>query len=117
MAVTYSFKITNLELMNNIEGYNNVVTRAFWTLTGVDGDYSEEFLSSTEFPAPGEEFESYETLTEETVIGWVEEHTPEDYITHARTYIADQIALKQAQDLRNAPVLTTAPLPWATLEV
>jgi hypothetical protein len=71
MAVTYNWTIGNLEYNNDSD---QGVVIAHWRCTGVDGDYSASAYSTQSFtpdPSAGD-YVAYDSLTEETVIGWVQ---------------------------------------------
>lgn len=108
--ITYSLKIDTLDRVPSLDGLTDVVTRAIWTMTGVDGDLSATSSACTEFPAPTPEqpFIAFPDLTEETVIGWVETHADPAYLQSRRDHIAQQIV-----DQVSPPVVTSRP-PWET---
>jgi hypothetical protein len=109
MPISYTLKIDSLDCVPALDGLSNVVTRAIWTMTGTDGDLTASTSASTEFPAPTPEqpFIAFEDLTEETVIGWVEECADAAYLESRREVIAGMIAAQIA------PPVITPPLPWA----
>jgi hypothetical protein len=108
MPIAYTLKIDGLDCVPALDGLSNVVSRAIWTMTGVDGDHSATSSASTEFPAPTPEqpFVAFNDLTQATVIGWVEDCTDPDYLASRRAHIADQIAAQIS------PPVVTPPLPW-----
>jgi hypothetical protein len=109
MPITYSMKIDSLDCVPSLDGLSNVVSRAIWTMNGTDGDLTASTSASTEFPAPSPEqpFISFDDLTEETVIGWVEDCADATYLESRREVIAGMIAAQIA------PPVITPPLPWA----
>ena len=112
MPITYTMKIDSLDCVSALDGLTNVVSRAIWTMTGIDGDLTAATSACTELPAPTPEqpFISFDDLTEATVIGWVEVCADETYLESRREVIvgliADQIA----------PPIITPPLPWVETE-
>jgi hypothetical protein len=66
MATAYSWKINDLQ-RNTADG---LVTVIHWNATAVDGDYSAS-INNTQALERGDSFVSYDTLTEETVLGWL----------------------------------------------
>jgi hypothetical protein len=65
---------------------------------------------SSAYPLPSpspEAFTDYSTLTEETVISWLESNLDVGYL---HTYLADEIASKYN------PPITPLPLPWVKTE-
>ena len=70
MAATFTWQIANLE-RNTADGG---VTVAHWRLNAVDGDYSASTYGTQSFTpdADADGFVAYDSLTEETVVGWIE---------------------------------------------
>ena len=112
MSIAYTMKVDSLDCVPALDGLSNVVSRAIWTMTGIDGDLTAATSASTEFPAPTPEqpFISFDDLTEATVIGWVEECADAVYLESRREVIAGLIA-----DQIAPPVVTPA-LPWVETE-
>ena len=71
MSITYNWTIGNLEYNNDSD---QGVVIAHWRCTGVDGDYSASAYSTQSFtPDPSADgYVAYDSLTEATVIGWVQ---------------------------------------------
>ena len=71
MSITYTWTIANLEYNNDSD---QGVVIAHWRCTGVDGDYSASAYSTQSFtPDPSADgYVAYDSLTEATVIGWVQ---------------------------------------------
>jgi hypothetical protein len=71
MAVTYNWTIGNLEYNNDSD---QGVVIVHWRCTGVDGDYSASAYSTQSFtPDPSADgYVAYDSLTEDMVIGWVQ---------------------------------------------
>jgi len=70
MAATFTWTIANLERNSSDGG----VTVAHWRCDGVDGDSSSSAYGTVGFTpdATAEGFVAFESLTEETVLGWVQ---------------------------------------------
>ena len=70
MATTFTWTIANLERNSSDGG----VTVAHWRCDGVDGDNSSSAYGTVGFTpdAEAEGFVAFESLTEETVLGWVQ---------------------------------------------
>ena len=64
--MTITWKINNLERQTS----DGLVTVVHWGASAVDGDYSASIVN-TQALERGESFVSYDTLTEETVLGWL----------------------------------------------
>jgi L-aminopeptidase/D-esterase-like protein len=64
--MTITWKINNLERQTS----DGLVTVVHWGASAVDGDYSASIVN-TQALERGQSFVSYDTLTEETVLGWL----------------------------------------------
>jgi len=109
MSITYSLRVDTLDRVPSLDGLTAVVTRAIWTMTGVDEeDRTATSSASTEFPAPTPEqpFIAFADLSEATVVGWIETHTDPAYLQSRRDHIAQLIA-----DQISPPIVTSRP-PW-----
>ena len=94
-AITW--KINNLERQTS----DGLVTVVHWTAIAVDGDYSAS-INNTQALERGESFVSYDTLTEETVLGWLWGKIDK---------AAVEAALEAQIEAKKAPV-TANGLPW-----
>lgn len=113
MSITYSLRVTEMQRKPSLNGLSDVVTLVVWTMTGVDeAGRAASTGASTELPEPqdGQTFVAFEDLSEETVIGWIEDHTDacrgEGYLQERRDIIAAEIAAQI-----NPPIVTGPP-PW-----
>lgn len=117
MALTYTWKITNLKKMDEVEGLPNVVVHARWTRTGVDEDGNEGvFQGATPLRLPESgsgNFTDFDDLTEEQVIEWIQGEVlgMNGYEEH----IVGQI-MKQINAKKN-PVIDVPLLPWGVQAV
>lgn len=118
MALTYTWKITGLKKRDqvNAEGVTltGAVVQTYWEVKGTDenGD-SGSFSGATPFTAenvPAGSFAAFETLTEETVLGWIQNVVNNDvsYKQHIDERIISQI---------DAANVTDAAMPWSTEEI
>jgi hypothetical protein len=100
-----NWNIANLEYTNDAD---KGVTIAHWRVTAEDGEYSASSYGTTSFTpdASAEGYVAYESLTEETVLGWVKEQLDVEAIESA---LADNIAAQKAP-------ATLAGMPWVTEE-
>jgi hypothetical protein len=90
------------------EGEADVVFTVHWTLTGTDGTYVGGVYGSVGVTVDeGAAFTPYEDLTEEQVIGWVQDALGEEQVASYVANVAQQIA-----DQIDPPVVTP-PLPWS----
>jgi hypothetical protein len=117
MAITYTWKITNLKKADAIEGHTDVVVHARWTRTGVDDDGNEgTFQGATPLRLPdpdAENFTPFEELTEEQVIEWIkgEVMAMSGYDEHIVGQITKQINAKKN------PIIDVDLLPWGVQAV
>jgi outer membrane biosynthesis protein TonB len=107
MPISYSYSINSMSCYPQYDSEKDVVFQVLWTLTGTTASQTSSYSGPTLLPAPqGDDFTPYSQLTEEQVIGWVENGTDPDYLANAHQWIADDIAAKE-----NPPV-TNPSLPW-----
>ena len=109
MSITYSWQVTNMNT-KNAGDLENAVIQIYWLKTGVDKDGIEGYCQGeTTFNTANispEEFVPYEDLTEEIVLGWIQNTINEAY--HAG--IDEQIQ-SMIDDKKN-PIMSPG-LPWA----
>lgn len=108
--ITYTWSILQLDCAPSENGLTNVVKIIHWGLTGADENGVTASLNhSYKIPSPSlEAFADYSTLTEETVISWLESNIV--CVEHLQTVIANEIASKYN------PPITPLPLPWVKIE-
>lgn len=113
MAITYSWKVTNLKKVDELEGNTNVVVHARWVRTGVDEDArTGEFQGSTPLrlpePSGSGTFTDWNDITEAQVIEWVKGEIAANpgYEEHIVQQITKQINAKKN------PVVDVQMLPW-----
>jgi hypothetical protein len=107
---TYTWNVTAL-YTQTIEGDENYVVIANYEVVGVDGDYTASLSNiarfSTESVTP---FVPYEDLTNDIVIGWIQDELGVDGVSNLEACIQGQINSEI-----NPPVVpVNTPLPWAT---
>jgi len=88
----------------------NYVVNACWRLTGVDGQYSAYIEGNNQFGSQQESnFIPYSELTNDIVIGWVQNALGVQGIANYQSNVQGQI-----NSLINPPVTPqNTPLPWA----
>jgi len=114
MAVTYTWEITSLKTKNETNGDGivlpNAVCQTYWKKTGTDESGNEgSFSGATPFSAANlseADFQLFDTLTEEIVLGWVKGIVIDGYEEHVNAQIQKQI------DEQISPI-TEATMPWA----
>ena len=104
MAVTYQWSVSSMDCAPSEGGKSNVVKVVHWNLSGADGDFSGSVYSSCSLPEPSGSFVSYDSLTQDTVLGWVWANGVDK--ASAETSVAAQIADKKD------PKVVSPALPW-----
>jgi hypothetical protein len=103
MANTYTWNITNMTCLPNVDGYSDVVVQVTWKCVGTDGTYFGEQYDINSFIFDPSNFTPYADLTQEEVLSWV-------WATVDQTAIESVVAA-QIVNLANPPVVAL-PLPW-----
>ena len=107
MANIYSWMIDSLECIPLIDGKTNVVSVVYWRISATDGKNIAGSYGAQQLTYAAESpFIAYESLTEATVIGWVQDSMGVKRITAIQSNLDNQIA-----NLAN-PLVITPPLPW-----
>lgn len=103
--ITYTWSISQLDCAPSENGLTNVVKVIHWNLVGQDENgISASISNSYPLPEPNPEvFTDYSTLTEETVISWLEGNLDVGYL---QTNLTNEITSKYN------PPITSLPLPW-----
>jgi hypothetical protein len=103
--ITYTWNISRMDCAPSENGLTNIVKVIHWGLTGVnENGISASMSNSYPLPSPNSEaFSDYSTLTQETVISWLENNLDVGYL---QTVLANEIASQY-----NQPI-TSLPLPW-----
>jgi len=110
---TYTWNVTAL-YTETIDGEQNYVVIANYEVVGVDGEYTASLSNiarfSTESVTP---FVPYEDLTNDIVIGWIQQELGPDGVSNLEACIQGQI------DSQISPPVTpqSQPLPWAPAPV
>lgn len=111
-----TYKITGLKLKDVInddgETLNDAVFQTYWTLTGVDENGNEaEFRGALPLSAdsvPASAFTAFSDVTEEQVIGWIE-----NFYAENQDFYNNMIAELQKQiDRMSETELSSTQLPW-----
>jgi hypothetical protein len=112
MTMTYTWKVTNMKVRDEVnadgETLSQAVCQTYWEKKGVDANGNEgSFAGATPFSAaniPADQFVPFDQLTEEIVLGWIKSVVVGDYESHVNGRIAKQIADK---------AVTEATMPWS----
>ena len=115
MSLTYTWKVTGIKTRDEVnaegETLQNAVVQTYWQKIGTDAEGNEgTFSGATPFTAkdvPSGEFVPLAELTEETVIGWIQDVVVGGYEEHVNGMIQKQIDDKTITDVK---------LPWAPEE-
>ena len=109
---TFTWAVTAL-YTETIAGEQNYVVIANYTVIGVDGTYNAELSNIARFnTASVSPFVPYEDLTNDIVIGWIQDELGPDGVSNLEACIQGQI-----NSQINPPVVpVNTPLPWATIE-
>lgn len=106
MTIVYTKEIGSLPAYREIDGNSDVVFAVNWTLVGAEGVFSASSTLCTEVPyVAGSPFTPYADLTQEQVLGWINQYTDPLSISSAETSISYAIAQQQT--------VTIPPLPWS----
>jgi hypothetical protein len=96
--MTITWKINNLERQTS----DGLVTVVHWGASAVDGDVSASIVNTQALERDGDSFVSYDTLTEETVLGWLWTKVDKETV---------EAALEAQIEAQKAPVSANG-LPW-----
>lgn len=107
--ITYTWSILQFDCAPSENGLTNVVKVIHWGISGTDENGITASLNiSYPLPSPSPEaFADYSTLTEETVISWLESNLDVGYI---KTKLANEIVSQYN------PPITSLPFPWIKVE-
>ena len=106
MAITFEFKVKQLEVAPILGDLENVVTRVRYDYIGTDEEgNTATFTGATPMPAPNSEaYKPFEELTEPDVISWLEEVADKPHM---------QERITKAIREKITPKNVDMPLPWA----
>ena len=107
--ITYTWSISKLDCSPAENGLTDIVKVIHWGLTGIDENgVSASISNSYPLPSPSlEGFSDYSTLTEATVISWLESNLDVGYI---KSKLSNEITSQYN------PPITPLPLPWIKVE-
>jgi hypothetical protein len=108
MKNTYLWLINSLDCIPFIDGQTNVVSCIYWRVNGTDGTYTTTVYGTQSITyVAGTPFTAYASLTEATVIEWLQTAMGTEQVTAIQSSLNSQL-----KTLANPPVVTP-PLPWA----
>lgn len=115
---TYTWEVTGLRVRNQVntdgDTLTDAVVQTFWKLEGTDANgYTAIHQGATPFTAenvPAGEFVSFSSLTEETVLGWIQ-----DFVNNDMVYSAHIVEVMK-RDIDREHNIRDASMPWAPEE-
>lgn len=109
MTITYQWTIQQMDCVPEIQGDIDFVVVAHWTVQATDGTYSSSAYGTQGFTYDGSKnFTPFNELTQEQVVGWVQEGMGAEAVAALEASLDQQIA-----DQINPPIVTPA-LPWVS---
>ena len=108
MTIEFTTTITGMEAYPIKEGVALYVFRVYWNYLGSDSIYETAMQGSTDVPASDPQSATpYADLTQEQVMGWIQEYTPAwmwaEYSDKITAWIVAQYT----------PAVVSPALPWA----
>lgn len=118
MAVTYSWGITQMT-KKAVGDYENVILHVRWTCTGTESTTGTEgrFVGATPIDfdsGSSDEFVAFGELTEDLVIGWVQNVVSSSLATGYWPHISEQIQKKIDEVDDASEEVGEGALPWST---
>ena len=108
--ITFSKSVTELQCFKDVDGVQDLVHTVIWTLVGTSENtpggelFVETFGMRTEVPnLPSTEFTPFDSLDEQTVLGWIDLYTPAQRLAAAEQYITNAIDERKTQAYRTPP--------------
>jgi hypothetical protein len=110
MAITYNWTIQAMDCIPQIDGETDYVVTAHWNVSATDGTYISSVYGTQSFTYnPETSFTPYADLTQEQVVGWVQDAMGAEAVASLEANLDTQI-----ENQINPPIVTP-PLPWATV--
>lgn len=108
MATTYTWSVQQMDAYPQEGDKTDVVFNVHWTLIGTEAGFSGSVYGTQNVSVdPDVSFTSYDDLTQEQVIDWVQDAMGAERVAAYEANVAQQINSQIA-----SPVVTP-PLPWA----
>ena len=108
--MNYTWQLTSLKRKDTPD-LQNIVVQTYWKKTGTDENGNEgSFSGATPFDLSSVDptrFTSYEDLTEEMVLGWIQSVVVGDYERHVNEQIENQI-----ENMVSPTTSVTGGFPW-----
>lgn len=117
MSFTYDWSLTSLRKQNNLDlGLENVVIHTLWTVYGTDDKGNTGTCSAATAFDPltinTSTFISYEDLTQDTVIGWIQNYISS--CTGYQSFIDNEIQKNINNQLNVVTEAYSNNFPWIT---
>ena len=110
MTTTYNWAIQAMDCVPQEDGLTDVVVTAHWNVSATDGTYTSSVYGTQSFTLQqGGSFTPYPDLTQDQVVGWVQDAMGPEGVASVQTNLDTQI-----ENQINPPIVTP-PLPWATV--
>lgn len=110
MTISYTWELTSFKKTSTSD-LDDVIVQTYWKKIGTNEDgVSGEFSGATPFDlstVDPDNFVSYENLTQEIILGWIQSVVVGSYEEHVNEKIAKAIA-----DKVNPVVEVTTNFPW-----
>lgn len=110
MSISYTWRLTSLKKTNTSD-LNDVIIQTNWEKIGTDEDGNTgSFPGSSQFDLntlDPDDFISYNDLTEEVILGWIQSTIIDGYEAHANKTISDQIDEKASRVIQ-----VNSGFPW-----
>ena len=107
MAITYEWKIEQMEAYPEKDGFTDVVFTVHWRRQATDGTHHADVYGSQSVTLDADaDFTPYANLTQAIVEGWLEDAMGEERVADI-----DRSLDKQIENLITPPVIRP-PLPW-----
>jgi hypothetical protein len=107
MATTYQWTIQAMDCVPQEDGHTDVVVVAHWNVSATDGTYTASVYGTQSFTYnPETSFTPYADLTQEQVVGWVQDGMGPEGVASLEANLDTQI------ENQINPPLVSPPLPW-----
>ena len=105
--MTTTWNVVQMDAYPEKDGLTDVVFTVHWNLTAIDGDYSGYTYGSIGVNLdPSAPYTPYADLTQDQVVGWVQDALGAEQVASYEANVAAQI------ESQKNPTVVTPPLPW-----
>ena len=105
MANTYTWEITQMDIIPNLSGFTNFITKVYWKYIGINqNDTSSSIVGYVEFNKRGPNpYIEYDNITEEEVVSWLNDYANVDEL--------ESLISQKIYNIENPPTVNL-PFPW-----